>query len=66
MRIYFIKAAEHGAVIDVATADSAKRAMIHYLDALHQYDRAWVSDGSGNDIAIDHLAQLANEESGSV
>ena len=65
MQVYLVKAAERGRAVEVATVDSAKQAVIHYLDALGQYGRAWVSDASGNDILIDDLVNLALREGSS-
>lgn len=62
MRVYFVKAAQNGSTVDVATVDSAKQAMVQYLDAIDQYERAWVSDGSGSEMLIDDLARLALRE----
>jgi hypothetical protein len=62
VQVYLVKAAANGDIVDIATADSAKLAMIRYLDAVDQYDRAWVSDDSGKDILIDDLVRLAQQE----
>lgn len=60
--MYFVKAVDHGRDIDVATVDTAKQAVIKFLDALDQYNRVWVSDEAGNDLSMDDLTRLAQEE----
>jgi len=62
MGIYVIRAVDKGAAIDIATVDTARQAIVKFLDALERHERAWVNDGSGHDMSIDELARLALEE----
>ena len=63
MRVFSIKAVDRGTIFEVATVDSAKQALIQYLDALDRYNCAWVSDQSEGDIQIDELVRLAQDDS---
>jgi hypothetical protein len=63
---YQITALDHGRIIDVATANSAKRAVARFLDALEQYNGAWVRDETGNELTFDVLCLRAVDEDGNL
>lgn len=62
MPIYLVRAVERGSIIDVATVDTARVAIIKFLDAADQYSRTWVCDHEGHDIVFDELVRRAEEE----
>lgn len=53
---------ERGLVVSVATVATAKLAIVKFLDAREQYERAWISDDAGNVLTFDQLVRRAGEE----
>ena len=62
MPTYLVRAVDRGSIVDVIAVDTARLAIIRFLDAADQYPRVWVCDEDGNDVVFDELIRRAEEE----
>jgi hypothetical protein len=60
--VYTIEAFDECGAVELGSANTAKEAVLKFLDAVGQHNRVWVNDEAGNELAFDELVRRAEEE----